>query len=119
MCLAHHPEINVDRVSSGVPPTVNVDALLSAITGYDTRIARRIRHDEFYDKVMLPADELLEAEFQKEREAEMRPSGSGDGSQFTWTSSKGEKDKSGAASPSEDESESEDDVSSQAKDDEN
>ncbi|KAK1694101.1 hypothetical protein QYE76_010798 [Lolium multiflorum] len=33
--------------------------------GYDTRIARRIRHEEFYDKVVLPADEPLEDELQK------------------------------------------------------
>ncbi|KAK1695162.1 hypothetical protein QYE76_011859 [Lolium multiflorum] len=43
---------------------------LDAVSGYDTRIARRIRHDEFYDKAILPADEPLEDELQKERDAE-------------------------------------------------
>ncbi|KAK1646599.1 hypothetical protein QYE76_064404 [Lolium multiflorum] len=33
--------------------TCDVDALLDAVSGYDTRIARRIRHEEFYDKVVL------------------------------------------------------------------
>ncbi|KAK1614462.1 hypothetical protein QYE76_019979 [Lolium multiflorum] len=67
MCLAHNPEMNLDRVSSGVPPTADVGKLLDAVSGYDTRIARRIRHEEFYDKVVLPADEPLEDELQKER----------------------------------------------------
>ncbi|KAK1650866.1 hypothetical protein QYE76_068671 [Lolium multiflorum] len=86
MCLAHNPELDLDRVTSGVPPASDVNALLNAVSGYETRIARRIRHDEFYDKVMLSADEPLEAELQKEHEAEARPAESG--SQYTWTSSK-------------------------------
>ncbi|KAK1617611.1 hypothetical protein QYE76_023128 [Lolium multiflorum] len=86
MCLAHNPEMDLDRVTTGVPPTADVGALLDAVSGYDTRIARRIRHDEFYDKAVLPADEPLEAELQKERDAEARPAESG--TQFTWTSSK-------------------------------
>ncbi|KAK1602748.1 hypothetical protein QYE76_016410 [Lolium multiflorum] len=53
MCLAHNPEMDLDRVTSGVPPTADVEAL-DAVSGYDTRIARRIRHDEFYDKAVLP-----------------------------------------------------------------
>ncbi|KAK1687104.1 hypothetical protein QYE76_047952 [Lolium multiflorum] len=72
MCLAHNPEMDLDRVTTGVPPTADVGALLDAVSGYDTRIARRIRHDEFYDKAVLPADEPLEAELQKERDAEAR-----------------------------------------------
>ncbi|KAK1646607.1 hypothetical protein QYE76_064412 [Lolium multiflorum] len=72
MCLAHNPEMDLDRVTSGVPPTADVGALLDAVSGYDTRIARRIRHEEFYDKVVLPADEPLEDELQKERDAETR-----------------------------------------------
>ncbi|KAK1697114.1 hypothetical protein QYE76_013811 [Lolium multiflorum] len=75
--------------------------------GYDTRIVRRIRHDEFYDKVVLPTDEALEVEYAREREAEARPVGSGDEDQFTWTSSK-DKSKGGATSPAE-EVEDEDD----------
>ncbi|KAK1683758.1 hypothetical protein QYE76_044606 [Lolium multiflorum] len=55
MCLAHNPSLNLDRVTSGVPPDADVNALLDAVSGYDTRIARRIRHDEFYEKVVLPA----------------------------------------------------------------
>ncbi|KAK1630596.1 hypothetical protein QYE76_004911 [Lolium multiflorum] len=86
MCLAHNPKMDLDRVSSGVPPTADVGKLLDAVSGYDTRIARRIRHEEFYDKVVLPADEPLEDELQKERDAEARPAESG--TQFTWTSSK-------------------------------
>jgi hypothetical protein len=70
MCLAHHTELDVDRVTSGVPPASDVNALLNAVSGYYTRIARRIRHDEFYEKVVLPADEPLEAQLHKEREAE-------------------------------------------------
>jgi hypothetical protein len=109
MCLAHNPDLDLDQVTSGVPPSSDVNALLDAVSGYDTRIARRIRHEEFYDKVVLPADEPLEAELQKEREAEARPAQSG--SQYTWTSSK---DKGGAASPTEDDEESDVDVSSPA-----
>ncbi|KAK1580359.1 hypothetical protein QYE76_000094 [Lolium multiflorum] len=77
MCLAHHPKMDLDRVSSGVPPTADVEKLLDAVSGYDTRIARKIRHEEFYDKVVLPADEPLEDELQKERDAEARPAESG------------------------------------------
>ncbi|KAK1668289.1 hypothetical protein QYE76_056448 [Lolium multiflorum] len=86
MCLAHNSELDLDRVTTGVPPEADVGALLDAVSGYDTRIARRIRHEEFYDKVVLPADEPLEAELQKEHDAEARPAESG--TQFTWTSSK-------------------------------
>ncbi|KAK1608903.1 hypothetical protein QYE76_032576 [Lolium multiflorum] len=59
MCLAHNPDLDIDRVTAGVPPDADVNALLDAVSGYDTRIARRIRHDEFHDKVVLPADELM------------------------------------------------------------
>jgi hypothetical protein len=79
MCLAHIPELNLDRVTSGVPPSSDVNALVDAVSGYDTRIAWRIHHEEFYDKVVLPVDEPLEVEL----EAETRPTGSGDDSQFT------------------------------------
>jgi hypothetical protein len=112
MCMAHVPELNIDRVTSGVPLTADVIALLNAVSGYDTRIARRIRHEEFYDKVVLPADESLETDVDKEREAEARPTGSGDGSQYTWTSSKEarkNKSKGSAASPTEEYEESDDD----------
>jgi hypothetical protein len=71
MCVAHVPEINIDRVTSGVPPTADVNVLLNAVSCYDTRIARQIRREEFYDKVVLPADEPLEVELHKEREAEV------------------------------------------------
>ncbi|KAK1650624.1 hypothetical protein QYE76_068429 [Lolium multiflorum] len=94
--------------------TCDVGAVLGAISGYDTRIARRIRHEEFYDKVVLPADEPLEAKLRKERDTEVRPAESG--TQFTWTSSKDapqEETKDSAAS-SEDEGESDEDVSSPA-----
>ncbi|KAK1679495.1 hypothetical protein QYE76_040343 [Lolium multiflorum] len=114
MCLAHNPKMDLDRVTSGVPPTADVGALLDAVSGYDTRIARRIRHEEFYDKVVLPADEPLEDELQKERDAEARPAESG--TQFTWTSSKDapeEEPKTSAATSDEDE-ESDEDVSSPA-----
>ncbi|KAK1685496.1 hypothetical protein QYE76_046344 [Lolium multiflorum] len=111
MCLAHNPKMNLDRVTAGVPPDADVNALLDAVSGYDMRIARRIRHDEFYEKAVLPADEPLEAELLKEREAETRPAQSG--SQYTWTSSK---DKGGATSPTAAEEEEDEDVSSPAKD---
>ncbi|KAK1613871.1 hypothetical protein QYE76_019388 [Lolium multiflorum] len=116
MCLAHAPDLDLDLATTGVPPDADVNALLDACTGYDTRIARRIRHEEYYDKVVLPADEHLEAELEKEREAEARPTGSSDGSLFTWTSSKdAEKNKSkgideGTASPAKEAEESDDDV---------
>ncbi|KAK1621244.1 hypothetical protein QYE76_026761 [Lolium multiflorum] len=113
MCLARAPGLDIDLTTAGVPPDCDADALLDACSGYDTRIARRIRHDEFYDKVVLPADEALEAELDKEREAEARPVGSGDSGQFTWTSSKeAEKDKSkgGATSPTEEAEDSDEDV---------
>lgn len=119
MCLAHAPDLNIDVATTGVPPTADVNALLDACTGYDTRITRRIRHEEFYDKVVLPADEHLEAELEKEREAEARPAGSSDESQFIWTSSmdaEKNKFKGGAASPAKEAEESDDDaVSSPAK----
>ncbi|KAK1653657.1 hypothetical protein QYE76_071462 [Lolium multiflorum] len=114
MCLAHNSELDLDQVTAGVPPDANVNALLDAVNGYDTRIARRIRHEEFYDKFVLPADEPLEAELQKERDAEARPAESG--TQFTWTSSKDapqEEPKDGAAASKE---ESEEDVSSPTED---
>jgi hypothetical protein len=99
-----------------------VNALLDAVSGYDTRIARRIRHEEFYDKVVLPIDEPLEEELEKECDAEARPTGSGDDSQYTWTSSKeAEKNKSkgSVASSTEEAKESDEDaVSSPAKDEE-
>ncbi|KAK1665218.1 hypothetical protein QYE76_053377 [Lolium multiflorum] len=105
----HHWDLLAENI-------LDVGALLDAVSGYDTRIARRIRHEEFYDKVVLPADEPLEAELQKERDAEARPAESG--TQFTWTSSKDapqEEPKSSAAT-SEEEEESEEDVSSPAED---
>ncbi|KAK1602361.1 hypothetical protein QYE76_016402 [Lolium multiflorum] len=116
MCLAHNSELDLDRVTTGVPPEADVGALLDAVSGYDTRIARRIRHEEFYDKVVLPADEPLEAELQKELDAEARPAESG--TQFTWTSSKDatqDQTKDNAAT-SEEEQESDEDVSSPAED---
>jgi hypothetical protein len=111
MCLAHNPSLNLDLVTSGVPPECDVNALLDAVSGYDTRIARRIRHDEFYEKVVLPADEPLEAELLEDLEAENKPAQSG--SQYTWTSSKNQ---GGAASPTAAEAEEDEDVSSPAKD---
>nr|XP_051214089.1 uncharacterized protein LOC127331899 [Lolium perenne] len=92
MCLGHNPDLDVNKVTTGVPADEDVGALLDA------------------DKVVLPADEPLEAELLKEREAEAKPAQSG--SQYTWTSSK---DQGGAASPSTDEEEDDDDVSSPAK----
>jgi hypothetical protein len=83
MCLAHAPDLDLDLATTGVPPDADVNALLDACTGYETRIAQRIHHEEVYDKVVLPADEHLQAKLDKEREAEARPAGSSDGSQFT------------------------------------
>ncbi|KAK1648769.1 hypothetical protein QYE76_066574 [Lolium multiflorum] len=116
MCLAHNSELDLDRVTTGVPPEADVGALLDAVSGYDTRIARRIRHEEFYDKVVLPADEPLEAELHKERDAEARPAESG--TQFTWTSSKDatQDQPKDSAAASEEEEESDEDVSSPAED---
>jgi hypothetical protein len=116
MCLAHTPGLDLDEVTTGVPPDADVGALLDAVSGYDTRIARRIRHGEFYDKVVLPADEPLEAELQKELEAKARPTESG--TQYTWTSSKDapqEEPKTSTAA-SDEEKESDEDVSSPVKD---
>ncbi|KAK1649320.1 hypothetical protein QYE76_067125 [Lolium multiflorum] len=39
MCLAHNPKLDLDRVTTGVPPDADVGALLDAVSGYDTRIA--------------------------------------------------------------------------------
>ena len=115
MCLARSPNLDLDLATTGVPPNTDVNALLDACSGYDTRIAHRIPHTEFYDKVVLPADELLEAEYAKEREAEARPAGSGDEGQVTWTSSK-DKSKGDATSPTEGaDDEEEDAVSPPAK----
>ncbi|KAK1612602.1 hypothetical protein QYE76_036275 [Lolium multiflorum] len=107
-------DILPELVTTGVPPDADVNALLDAVSGYDTRIARRIRHEEFYDKVVLPADEPLEAELQKELDAKARPAESG--TQYTWTSSKDapqEEPKTSTAA-SEEEKESDEDVSSPA-----
>ncbi|KAK1645764.1 hypothetical protein QYE76_063569 [Lolium multiflorum] len=115
MCLARAPGLDIDLATTGVPPNTDVNALLEACSCYDTRITRQIPHDEFYDKVVLPADELLEAEYAKEREPEARPVGSGDEGQVTWTSSK-DKSKDDATSPTEGaDDEDEDVVSSPAK----
>ncbi|KAK1665189.1 hypothetical protein QYE76_053348 [Lolium multiflorum] len=115
MCLARSPSLDVDLATTGVPPNTDVDALLDACSGYDTWIACRIRHNEFFNKVVLPADEVLEAEYAKEQAAEARPAGSGDEGQMTWTSSK-EKSKDGSNSPTEEaEDDDEDVVSSPAK----
>jgi hypothetical protein len=127
MCLAHAPTLNIDVATTGIPPEADPNQLLDACSGYDTRIARCIHHDEFYEKVVLPADEPLGVELEKAREAEMRPAGSEDGSQFTWTSSKdAEKNKAksgdeGASSPAKEAEKSEakaddEDPSSPAKD---
>ncbi|KAK1662605.1 hypothetical protein QYE76_050764 [Lolium multiflorum] len=59
MFLARALTLNIDVATAGIPLDADADALLDACSGYDTRIARRIRHEEFYDKVMLPADEAL------------------------------------------------------------
>jgi hypothetical protein len=67
MCLAHAPNLNIDEVTMCIPKDANPDKLLDACSGYDTRIARRIRHDAFYDNVVLPVDEPLEAKLEKER----------------------------------------------------
>jgi hypothetical protein len=113
MCLAHTPGLDLDEVTTGVPPDADVGELLDAVSGYDTRIARRIRHEEFYDKVVLAADEPLEAELLKDLDAQARPAESG--AEFTWTSSKDapqEEPKTSTAAS--EEKESEEDVSSPA-----
>ncbi|XP_071678264.1 uncharacterized protein [Lolium perenne] len=113
MCLAHTPGLDLDEVTTGVPPDADVGELLDAVSGYDTRIARRIRHEEFYDKVVLAADEALEAELLKDLDAQARPAESG--AEFTWTSSKDapqEEPKTSTAAS--EEKESEEDVSSPA-----
>ncbi|XP_071674262.1 uncharacterized protein [Lolium perenne] len=46
MCLAHTPGLDLDEVTTGVPPDADVGELLDAVSGYDTRIARRIRVDD-------------------------------------------------------------------------
>jgi hypothetical protein len=109
MCLARSPGLDIDLATTGVPPNTDVDALLDACSGYDTRIARRICHDEFFKTVVLPANEVLKAEYAKERAAETRPTGSGDEGQMTWTSSK-DKSKDGATSPTEEAKDEDDDV---------
>jgi hypothetical protein len=111
MCLANGPTLDINIATAGIPPDADANALLDACSGYDTRIARRIRHEEFYDKVVLLEDEPLEAELEKEHEAETRPAGS---EEFTWTSSK-EKNKfkgndTGASSPTKQTEDSDDEV---------
>jgi hypothetical protein len=102
--------MDLEQVTAGVPPSADVSALLDLVTSYDMRIARRIRHNGFYDKAVLPADESLEAELLQEREAESRPAESG--SKYTWTSSK---DQGGAATPTANDEEDDEDASSPAK----
>ncbi|KAK1683397.1 hypothetical protein QYE76_044245 [Lolium multiflorum] len=50
MCLAHSLGLDIDLATTGVPPNADVDALLDACSGYDTRIARRTRHDQFFER---------------------------------------------------------------------
>jgi hypothetical protein len=88
MCLGWNLTLDLDQATTAIRKNSDPDALLDACSGYDTRIARRIHHDEFYDKVILPADEPFEAEVMKKAESEKKHAGSGDESDFTWTSSK-------------------------------
>ncbi|KAK1685949.1 hypothetical protein QYE76_046797 [Lolium multiflorum] len=88
MCLGWNSTLDLDQATTAIPKDSDPDALLDACSGYDMRITRRIPHDEFYDKVVLPADEPLEAELLKKAESEKKPAGSGEESDFTWTSSK-------------------------------
>ncbi|KAK1618336.1 hypothetical protein QYE76_023853 [Lolium multiflorum] len=53
MCLARSLDLDKNVSTTGVPPNTDLNALLDACSGYDTRIARRTPHDEFYDKVVL------------------------------------------------------------------
>jgi hypothetical protein len=88
MCLAWNSTLNLDQATMAIPKESNPDELLDACSSYDTHIAQCIRHDEFYDKVVLPADEPLEGKLLKKAESEKKPARSGDGSEFTWTGSK-------------------------------
>jgi hypothetical protein len=88
MCLARAPTLNLYEATASIPKDSNPNELLDACSGYDTRIIRHVRHNEFYDKVVLPIDEAIEKKLLKKAEAEKKPAGSGDGSQYTWTSSK-------------------------------
>ncbi|KAK1664433.1 hypothetical protein QYE76_052592 [Lolium multiflorum] len=106
------PELVTDLQASCPRCSCN-DLDYTHVSGYDTRIARRIRHEEFYDKVVLPADEPLETNFKKSvtRKPDLRNRDS-----VCWTSSKDapqEEPKDSAAASDEDE-ESEEDVSSPA-----
>jgi hypothetical protein len=65
MCLVHAPTLDINLAIIGIHANADANALLDAFSGYDTRIARRIHDDEFYDKVVLPEDEPLEAEMEK------------------------------------------------------
>ncbi|KAM0925344.1 hypothetical protein ACQ4PT_004266 [Festuca glaucescens] len=47
MCLARAPTLNLDEATAAIPKDSNPDELLDACSGYDTRIARRVCHDEF------------------------------------------------------------------------
>ncbi|KAK1606592.1 hypothetical protein QYE76_030265 [Lolium multiflorum] len=89
-------------------------AMTLTISGYDTRIARRIRHEEFYDKVVLPVDEPLEAELQKSAtrkpDSGIRNSPPGPAPRML------PKKNPSPAPTSEEEEESEEDVSSPAED---
>ncbi|KAK1558092.1 hypothetical protein QYE76_007526 [Lolium multiflorum] len=69
-------------VTTGVPPDADVSALLDAVSGYDTRIARRIRHEEFYDRSFFVTNPWKEQKGSRERDLRNQ-------NPICWTSSKG------------------------------
>ncbi|KAK1604564.1 hypothetical protein QYE76_028237 [Lolium multiflorum] len=114
MCLAHNSELDLDRVTTGVPPEADVGVLLDAVSGYDTRIARRSGMKNSTTKSFFLLTSHLKLSFKR---SSRRP-GLGIRNQFTWTSSKDatQDQPKDSAATSEEKEESDEDVSSPAGD---
>jgi hypothetical protein len=87
MCLCRYPDMDLNATTTAVPDGCDSDKALEQCNGYDTRIASYVRHDQFYDKVVVPEDEAAEERKMRESAAE-DPEVSDDNSNRTWTSSK-------------------------------
>jgi hypothetical protein len=79
--------MDLNATATAVPDGCDSDKALEQCSGYDARIASYVRHDQFYDKVVLPEDEVAEERKMRETAA-ADPELSDDDSNRTWTSSK-------------------------------
>lgn len=57
MCLSHAPDMDLEKVTSGVPRKTNLKEVFQAVSGYDNRIAKGVDHESWFDVVDLPGDD--------------------------------------------------------------